>query len=268
MKRRRPRSNSDPNLANRRFDETETELAALRVENHLLKCQLQELSEATKELRKVWKCAICFDEFLPDNLYILDKCNHKYCTKCLSAYVDSMVMDAQTTVSCPHCKQPMEHHELMQLMNPAYRERYEKFCLDFALSTMNDVVNCPTANCGNAFIRDPATRDIHCLSCDARFCTDCKRLPHPDIVNCAEVEQILKSREERASESWISGYSKQCPKCHSPIQKISGCNHMTCAKCHHNFCWICLGNYVPGHFDGGRCRQYDGGDSDDDDGSD
>lgn len=30
---------------------------------------------------------------------------------------------------------------------------------------------------------------------------------------------------------------------------IKGCNHMTCAKCNHEFCWLCLRDYEGNHFD-------------------
>jgi hypothetical protein len=30
-----------------------------------------------------------------------------------------------------------------------------------------------------------------------------------------------------------------CPKCRVPIEKNDGCNHMTCPKCNHYWCWSC-----------------------------
>ncbi|CAF5141144.1 unnamed protein product [Rotaria sp. Silwood1] len=42
---------------------------------------------------------------------------------------------------------------------------------------------------------------------------------------------------------WLRKNTKRCPLCHSFIEKISGCDHMTCTICKHQFCWICLADY-------------------------
>lgn len=69
---------------------------------------------------------------------------------------------------------------------------------------------------------------MRCIKCGNNFCADCKKKPHPDIPNCSDVEQITKLRDEVASEAWIAGYTKPCPKCSYAIEKNGGCNHMTC----------------------------------------
>ena len=33
---------------------------------------------------------------------------------------------------------------------------------------------------------------------------------------------------------------KYCPRCGIPSYKFDGCNHMTCAKCKYQYCYICL----------------------------
>jgi hypothetical protein len=39
---------------------------------------------------------------------------------------------------------------------------------------------------------------------------------------------------------WMAANTKRCPRCTSPIEKDEGCNHMSCRKCRHEFCWICM----------------------------
>jgi len=33
-----------------------------------------------------------------------------------------------------------------------------------------------------------------------------------------------------ANALWLSANTKECPKCGTPIEKNSGCNHMICGK--------------------------------------
>merc|ERR1711964_160795 len=42
---------------------------------------------------------------------------------------------------------------------------------------------------------------------------------------------------------YIMARTKQCPKCKAHIEKDKGCNHMTCKKCKHQFCWLCKGDW-------------------------
>lgn len=42
-----------------------------------------------------------------------------------------------------------------------------------------------------------------------------------------------------------------CKQCKSRITKIrdEGCNHMTCAKCGYQWCWLCGATFKEDHFD-------------------
>ena len=48
---------------------------------------------------------------------------------------------------------------------------------------------------------------------------------------------------------------KKCPRCGFLIKKNRGCNHMTCGNpiCKYEFCWLCMKEAVPNHFDFGPC---------------
>lgn len=47
--------------------------------------------------------------------------------------------------------------------------------------------------------------------------------------------------------SYLSIFSKPGPNCHVLIEKSTGCDHMTCGQCQHEFCWECLHPIQDGH---------------------
>jgi ariadne-1 len=55
----------------------------------------------------------------------------------------------------------------------------------------------------------------------------------------------IKNSSESENLIWIIANTKMCPnsKCGRPIEKSTGCNHMTCKVCSHEFCWLCMGKW-------------------------
>ena len=39
---------------------------------------------------------------------------------------------------------------------------------------------------------------------------------------------------------WLAANTKKCPQCRTPTEKNEGCNHMSCRRCRHEYCWICM----------------------------
>lgn len=72
---------------------------------------------------------------------------------------------------------------------------------------------------------------------------------------CAQCRQALLDRgSEDSTEAWIAKNTKRCPRtwCRVPIEKNSGCPHMTCGFCQLDFCWDCLGEMK---YDDEDCRR-------------
>jgi hypothetical protein len=76
------------------------------------------------------------------------------------------------------------------------------------------------------------------------MCFKCGAISHPGVscnnVGNPELRAYIKSNKVR-----------YCPKCGHGVEKIEGCNHMTCYKCNVEWCWVCgtriLGDH---HFSG------------------
>lgn len=42
---------------------------------------------------------------------------------------------------------------------------------------------------------------------------------------------------------------KNCPKCSARTEKTDGCNHMACARCTVEWCWVCGQIAKPDHYE-------------------
>ena len=55
---------------------------------------------------------------------------------------------------------------------------------------------------------------------------------------------VSATANEKMFEEWREKNNvKKCPKCTSMIEKISGCNHVTCARCSAHICWACMASF-------------------------
>ena len=81
--------------------------------------------------------------------------------------------------------------------------------------------------------------DVHC-ACGETYCFTCQDEAHRP-VDCATVKAWnVKNSAERENLTWIMANTKSCPKCQAHIEKNHGCMHMTCSRCRHEFCWLCM----------------------------
>ena len=72
-------------------------------------------------------------------------------------------------------------------------------------------------------------------------------------MNCRQRPHKGRGCDLKEEEGWSvfkkENHLKKCPQCGIEIYKDSGCNHMTCTKCHYQFCWICEKKYTSSHYD-------------------
>ena len=97
-------------------------------------------------------------------------------------------------------------------------------------------------------MKQPTTFD--CDNCLASTCAACHSSAHEGDT-CIEAKAGRDGADE--FEEWKKENDvRDCPVCTTPIEKIDGCNHMTCKSCEAHICWHCMkvfkaGNEVYGH---------------------
>jgi hypothetical protein len=104
---------------------------------------------------------------------------------------------------------------------------------------------------------DPHTKPqkIACPYCSSSLCLACNRPWH--VKTLCSAAAALEDASSIASIKALG--AKPCPKCGINIEKQGGCDHMTCHRCRHNFCWQCLVPYTStvAHAEGCRNGQRD-----------
>jgi len=157
-------------------------------------------------------------------------------------------------IKCPSptCNEMLIYHDVKYIVDKELFIKYEEFTLLAALKSDPNVKWCPNPkSCGNAIIIDPnqTNKRIRCNECGYEFCLLCNEEWHNGTCEQYQEWKIENNKGDEEFIRWSKENAKNCPNCHIRIQKVSGCNHMTCSSCSFQFCWICNGRYTSNHYD-------------------
>ncbi|KAM3924225.1 E3 ubiquitin-protein ligase RNF14 [Leptodactylus fuscus] len=219
---------------------------------------------------KPFLCNICFMEKLGSECTYFKDCEHVYCNICLKDYFEIQIKDGQVhALNCPEpkCKSVATPAQVKDLVEEQLFSRYDRLLLQSSLDLMADVVYCPRPGCQTPVMQEPGGTMGICAVCQYAFCILCKMTFHGVSPCKVTAEKLLllreeylaaddegkkflekrygkrviqKAVEEMDSMDWLEQNSKCCPRCGTHIQKIDGCNKMTCTGCHMYFCWLCM----------------------------
>ncbi|KAK6763612.1 hypothetical protein RB195_024071 [Necator americanus] len=211
-----------------------------------------------KQMRgaRILECPLCCMQQPSSNFPRLICCQHRSCRLCLMQYVEMEIMENRVEVSCPECAAHLHPSDIRSLVGGrrALIEKYEQFSLRRYLMTETDARWCPAPDCGYAVIASScaACPQLKCerASCGTLFCYHCKGVWHPSQT-CDEARRQRSALPFRTIRRVTSssldiqlkpGDIKACPRCHTYIVKMDdgSCNHMVCAMCSVEFCWLCL----------------------------
>ncbi|CAK4034421.1 probable E3 ubiquitin ligase [Lecanosticta acicola] len=195
-------------------------------------------------------CDICCED-TPDLQSFAMKCGHRYCVNCYRQYLAQKIREEgeAARIRCPgdRCNNIVDAKSLDLLVTPDLTERYHELLMRTYVDDKENLKWCPAPECVYAVECPVKQKDlnrivptVHC-ECKHAFCFGCTLADHQPCP-CSLVRKWLKKCEDDSeTANWISANTKECPKCHSTIEKNGGCNHMTCRKCRNEFCWMCMG---------------------------
>ena len=185
-------------------------------------------------------CPICTDEISHSASDQLG-CGHNYCPECLQHYLNSASKTKVFPLACIICKVPIAIPLLRRLLTPHFFQALVEAAFSSYLSDPTRKLKyCRTADCEQIYLQSEDPQALDCPVCFSTVCSACGEEAH-DGVTCIQNRRNKESIEQdRLFELWVAANNaRRCPGCSTTIEKINGCNHITCKQCQTHFCWKC-----------------------------
>ena len=190
-------------------------------------------------------CQICL-ECVPVDQIVSSPCAHIFCRDCMSGYLTSKVNDGHVlNVFCPYpnCSRMLSSSDFIALLPSELHGKYERFRQNAEVALDPNARWCPTAGCDTVLKRGKGkgADKLKCNKCKRSLCFSCNEVWHEGRT-CEQAANGVMAAYRRSHDV------RQCPECHTTIERSEGCNHMTCTRCRFQFCWLCSRRYTKHHF--------------------
>ncbi|XP_050390987.1 E3 ubiquitin-protein ligase RNF19A [Patella vulgata] len=205
---------------------------------------------AQKRKDNMIECPVCLTDQPTENFQVVMTCHHRTCRDCLRQYLQIEITESRVNIACPECSEKFHPNDIrLILQDEGLMVKYEDFMLRRILAMDPDTRWCPAPDCGYAVIAAGCAGcpKLKCerIGCDTFFCYHCKQYWHPNkTCDAARAERSpnLRSGSIYSHENGSQNDIKPCPRCSAFIVKMNdgSCNHMTCAVCGAEFCWLCM----------------------------
>lgn len=219
-----------------------------------LQCEFEEEDRQLEQERRslaataqaLFDCAICLDTFPMDSAARVVECNHVTCRNCLRQHLLTTLHDHRFPVFCPTCTDGDKKSILSEtlVLDIGIPEKEYRVFEELQMSAFSILLHCQQCK-KSAFVDRTEYQEAGIIACplpkcNHTWCKSCQQTvdvtgPQHSCDGSSELDHLMKQR------GW-----KYCPGCKTPVQKESGCNHMTCMSpgCNTHFCYICGGKIV------------------------
>ncbi|KAI7221474.1 hypothetical protein KC333_g1702 [Hortaea werneckii] len=215
------------------------------------KCVVARSERMAAERARSRDCVVCDDTKEPLDFPVKTPtpgCRHppRLCTQCLQSWIASE-LDSKGCegIKCPECPQTLQYADVRQAASQETFKAYDTLATRNALSTLAEFAWCLNPQCGSGQLNIQNQNFMDCASCRFKQCLRHKVAWHMGET-CEQYEYRSSGAKARAdeakTEATLKTMSKLCPnkQCGWRIEKTGGCEHMTCRRCRHEFCWQCM----------------------------
>ncbi|KYQ88427.1 hypothetical protein DLAC_11131 [Tieghemostelium lacteum] len=201
-----------------------------------------------KEPGQTEVCSICYCDYDIKLEMIELICGHRFCSDCLKQYASTSIGDGNgnsSGICCPSigCENKLlDEVTIESLLNEKpFTKSLNNFYNDLVFTS--GARWCTSPNCERLIPPLSKTKNFApFVICECRkyHCLYCNKSDFHWPLPCAGNET---SEDELMSISWIARFTTPCPFCKNPVEKSTGCNHMTCMACKNEFCYNCGAKY-------------------------
>uniref|UniRef100_A0A0K0EH93 RBR-type E3 ubiquitin transferase n=1 Tax=Strongyloides stercoralis TaxID=6248 RepID=A0A0K0EH93_STRER len=227
----------------------------LPVEDDVRKCKRIKMNEtASENISNNMECLICCSQFdLKEHKKLKNNCKHCFCKSCWFIHIKNQVdMNNAANITCmaTNCDVvclPTLVSQITDDNNKGSFELYNNYmktlCNEY-IEVHPKMIKCPGTDCLSVIFAENASyKEVKCSNCSKKMCFSCSFQFHAP-ANCSNmIKWKRKCEDDSETSNYIRAHTKECPKCHTTIEKNGGCNHMTCKFCSNEFCYVCLGQW-------------------------
>lgn len=176
-----------------------------------------------------FECGVCYN-MVPISWAVTPPCGHRACVVCADTHARITIEHRRFPLRCYRCSMNISP-ELIP--SAALRHVYTSSYATYLKSINPDLRPCVMTNCEGYRHR---TRDSDCDVCGVSYCIRCGERPVSGHYHLRSTP-ARKRKAESAPE--FTARTVPCPTCGEGIERLSGCDNMTCSRCRTHFCWRC-----------------------------
>ena len=193
----------------------------------------EEVSVPVATVERQFECKICLETSTEaGQFHTIQVCSHVFHKSCVKEYIQTQMTDQKMPVLCPgdECKAEFCDFDLKQVLTSEEIKKFYEMTMAHYISKNRLVAfQCPSPDCPyKLFELEAGATEVTCPVCWRATCLKCNEEVHYDTP--CELNQFVKAA--------VNLGLKACPSCRLWVEKIEGCNHMTCS-CGHEFCYNC-----------------------------